>query len=704
MTSGHKAIAVLAPQLSGDYFGTLFAGIRSVTNQHDSRLIAIQGTPREIFSARLAWDQIDGWIIINDADGLDQTTLPGVPIVTLGVQVPGVDCPAVFPNNYAGMRAAVLHLIGHGHQRIGFVGDLAHNDVQQRYAGYQAALAEHGLACDPALVASVADTSERSGAEGFRSLLAAGAACTALAAGTDENALGVLSAAQAAGYRVPEDLAVVGFDDVLLAHTSTPPLTTIRVPIRSLGSAAAALLLAQIAGRAAPPDTTYVDTALIPRRSCGCSVTTLVLAGAEGHNGSWRAALEQQLVDLAHYPMPPDPAVRLGQIWPGGATLIDALADVIQGQPAPPAATLNRAWQELVTVSENLEVLQASLKALEDAAAQQLAALAQPTERPALATFIEHLRMELLRARVAYETTLIRSYSSLVQQNYQISVTLLATDSVHAEDLAWLRQTPLNWGCLGLWQGNDRDMLVVAGVYRLGDSGGDAGLIGKRFAASSFPPPQLLPPSAYATDGDMIVLLPIKTTKRNFGVLALACSIPYLRSSGNHDVLTGIATLLSTALERASLLETLRSAYERERALGDVVRALGSPVIPLLPGVLLVPLVGTISEDRARQIIEAILQGVNGHQATAVLLDITGVPLVDTQVANSLLQAARAATLLGAQVMLVGVRPEIAQSIVGLGVDLPQLATQPTLATAVQALLKERAQPRMSGSRKLTPF
>src|SRR5262245_12677151 len=102
MTSGHKAIAVLAPQLSGDYFGTLFAGIRSVIDQHQVRLIAIQGTPREIFASRLAWDQVDGWIIINDADGLDQTTLPGLPLVTLGVQVPGVDCPAVFPNNYAG--------------------------------------------------------------------------------------------------------------------------------------------------------------------------------------------------------------------------------------------------------------------------------------------------------------------------------------------------------------------------------------------------------------------------------------------------------------------------------------------------------------------------------------------------------------------------------------------------------------------------
>jgi rsbT co-antagonist protein RsbR len=100
------------------------------------------------------------------------------------------------------------------------------------------------------------------------------------------------------------------------------------------------------------------------------------------------------------------------------------------------------------------------------------------------------------------------------------------------------------------------------------------------------------------------------------------------------------------------------------------VRELGSPVIPLLPNVLLIPLIGAIDSSRARQIVEAVLEGVSSHQATTVLLDISGVALVDTQVANSLLQAAQAARLLGAQVVPLGVRPEIAQSIVGLGLDL----------------------------------
>jgi rsbT co-antagonist protein RsbR len=102
--------------------------------------------------------------------------------------------------------------------------------------------------------------------------------------------------------------------------------------------------------------------------------------------------------------------------------------------------------------------------------------------------------------------------------------------------------------------------------------------------------------------------------------------------------------------------------------------------------VLLVPLVGAIDAARAQQIIERVLEGVNAEQAEIVLLDLTGVPLVDSHVASSLVQTARAATLLGAEVLLVGIRPEIAQSIIGLGLDLQRIRTFSSLAVALQSL------------------
>jgi anti-anti-sigma factor len=104
--------------------------------------------------------------------------------------------------------------------------------------------------------------------------------------------------------------------------------------------------------------------------------------------------------------------------------------------------------------------------------------------------------------------------------------------------------------------------------------------------------------------------------------------------------------------------------------------------------VLLVPLVGTIDAARAAQILERVLEEVGRAQAERVLLDITGVPLVDSQVAAALVQMTRAVGLLGAKVTLVGVRPEIAQSIVGLGADLGMIETRPVLAAALPTLIK----------------
>jgi rsbT co-antagonist protein RsbR len=106
--------------------------------------------------------------------------------------------------------------------------------------------------------------------------------------------------------------------------------------------------------------------------------------------------------------------------------------------------------------------------------------------------------------------------------------------------------------------------------------------------------------------------------------------------------------------------------------------------------VLLVPLVGAIDTVRAQQIIEQVLDAVSLEHATSVVLDLTGVPLVDTQVASALVQTAQATMLLGAQVFLVGIRPEIAQSIVGLGLNLSTIHSFASLETALQSLHRSR--------------
>jgi anti-anti-sigma regulatory factor len=158
--------------------------------------------------------------------------------------------------------------------------------------------------------------------------------------------------------------------------------------------------------------------------------------------------------------------------------------------------------------------------------------------------------------------------------------------------------------------------------------------------------------------------------------------------SAQADVAEQQRTLEERVAERTAELkrtidELSATTAERER-LSDTVRDLASPVIPVLEGILAMPLIGVIDSQRAAHLTAALLAGVEEHQAKVAILDVTGVPLVDTQVARVLLEAATAVRLLGAQTVLVGLRPELAQTIVGLGVDLSAIVTRVDLRSGVE--------------------
>ncbi|WP_437528459.1 PAS domain S-box protein [Sorangium sp. So ce726] len=120
--------------------------------------------------------------------------------------------------------------------------------------------------------------------------------------------------------------------------------------------------------------------------------------------------------------------------------------------------------------------------------------------------------------------------------------------------------------------------------------------------------------------------------------------------------------------------------------------ALSTPLIPISKGVVVMPIIGSIDEERARQIMETLLSGISRSQASTAILDITGVATVDQGVAHALLQAARAARMLGAQVVLTGIRPDVAQTLVSLGTHLEGIVTRGTLESGIAfALARERA-------------
>jgi rsbT co-antagonist protein RsbR len=127
----------------------------------------------------------------------------------------------------------------------------------------------------------------------------------------------------------------------------------------------------------------------------------------------------------------------------------------------------------------------------------------------------------------------------------------------------------------------------------------------------------------------------------------------------------------------------LREINSQQQQLLDMIREISSPVIPVHDDVLVLPLVGTIDSARSSRIMETLLTGVQEHAAEVVIIDITGVPIVDTAVANHLIQATRAATLLGAHCVLVGVSAEVAQTLVQLGVNLSTLVTRSNLQAGI---------------------
>lgn len=129
--------------------------------------------------------------------------------------------------------------------------------------------------------------------------------------------------------------------------------------------------------------------------------------------------------------------------------------------------------------------------------------------------------------------------------------------------------------------------------------------------------------------------------------------------------------------ERAALQEQM---IEVQRA---ALRELSTPLIPISDEVVIMPLIGSIDTQRAQQMMEMLLTGIAQHQADIAILDITGVQVVDTQVANAFIRAAQAVKLLGAQIILTGIQPAIAQTLVHLGVEMRGIVTRSTLQAGI---------------------
>jgi diguanylate cyclase (GGDEF)-like protein len=207
-----------------------------------------------------------------------------IPLVSISIPIDGVS--SVLIDNTVGLRGALNHLVeDHGYDRIAFIGGPESNvEAKERYAVYKDVLRGHGVPFDPDLVA-LGDFTKYSGVRAVGEFLdVRRVKFRALAAANDEMALSAMEELQRRGYRIPEDIAVVGFDNVESTHFSSPTLTTVAQPIYEQAYKSVELALGLIKGE--PPVTVSLPTSMVIRESCGCFSRSVTSVSAAKDNGA----------------------------------------------------------------------------------------------------------------------------------------------------------------------------------------------------------------------------------------------------------------------------------------------------------------------------------------------------------------------------------------------------------------------------------
>lgn len=240
-------LACIAPNLTDYTFASLIDGAERAARRHDFFLLAAAAPDETIFAALIeqlvTGRRVEGLIVINPyADGRHRHLPQNFPVVFAGARPREDAITSVALDDVAAGQMATAHLLQHGHRHVALItGPMAEDCSQDRLAGYEAALTAAGQSAQPALIVE-GDWSAISGYHAFMELLHAGQRPTAVFAQNDQMAVGVIRAALENGIAVPDQLSVIGVDDIPMASFYTPQLTTLRQDFGEIGQLAAKLL------------------------------------------------------------------------------------------------------------------------------------------------------------------------------------------------------------------------------------------------------------------------------------------------------------------------------------------------------------------------------------------------------------------------------------------------------------------------------
>jgi LacI family transcriptional regulator len=278
ITNCTQAIGVMLPDLFGEFYSEILRGMDMTARKPGLHLLVSSShadADELVAGLRATRGRIDGLIVMApdlDAGPAIRALATHLPLVLIDPGKGFEACDTVGIANQAGASAIVRHLIGLGHRQVATItGPVRNADARQRLDGYRAALRAAGI--ERAAGYEVpGDFTEPSGYAAGARLLALEPRPTAVFAANDYMAIGVMGALSDARVRVPEDIAVVGFDDIAMARYLNPPLTTVHVDAYRLGERAVEMLLEQPGSRPGRhPRHEVLSTTLVVRSSCGSS-------------------------------------------------------------------------------------------------------------------------------------------------------------------------------------------------------------------------------------------------------------------------------------------------------------------------------------------------------------------------------------------------------------------------------------------------
>ena len=481
--------------------------------------------------------------------------------------------PTLAADNTSGILAAMAHLVGHGHRRIAFIAGSPEDcdgDSGDRLRAYQVALRAHGLAADPRLMAYGRHV-YAVGYAAMGQILAGGAPFTAVLASNDESALGAIQALTEAGRRIPQDVAVIGFDDRPESAVQQPALSSVRIPLHRMGYRAVELLVQMIEGGVASAEPVRVPTRLVLRESCGCgrnhgfSVPAVIGADTQAATGrsTWRAELAAAMTAAVFAQAQ---VVAETEIAATCGRLADALAACLdQGDPAAFLNALDAVLRDAAFAQEDAHIWQAAISAL----------------HPLAALFPAHYQVLLDQGRVLISAQMRRQHREYVVNKHWVTNRMgvltaqlqLALDESQAFTILahYLQDLGISFAWLALFEaGASADALAPCILRSI--TAPDQPPV--RCLARDFPPAELLP----AAQALSLAVLPLVNPRGQLGFLAFDCERLELYGT----IVQQLAAALHTAQLYREATEGRRLAEEatqlKTRFLSTVSHELRTPL------------------------------------------------------------------------------------------------------------------------------